>query len=518
MIKKILIKIFALFLCVIFTGSIYASVIGKDNVLAIETSAAEAKYNVTHEYKSSKFYTNLTSVSLSGDGARDVLAVAMSQLGYHEGDSERDFGGESKTGSRDFVEYNVLYGKLDNGQGNGLSYGYYWCASFVNWCLRQAGIPESATAGAEVSCHRWFSDCKDAGIYKSKSGYIPQLGDIIFFKDKGSAVDSTHVGFVRYSDGIYVYTVEGNTSNGNEYSSNGEYVALKSHALTSSYIVGYARPKYGEMRTSRRVDYSGGFFSTGDYISEKEITVFSDNTINIDSGKKVPAFTVFKVMRLEDGCMQINLGETSGYIVSDAEVLQITAAENVYMINYVNDDGAQMYMPQYRLSGQEKKLYSNTPSRENNGFVGWSISGSEGTVLFPGDKIPDCNGDVTLKAVWDPNTYTVSFNNADGTVFYQTSGYYGAKYEIPTSPTAPEGFVFYGWGAELDGKIKGNATYTAEFISEEELKDALSTESESKTEQKEGFLSGCASSVSGTAVAVVATLSCLTLVLKKKKQ
>ena len=517
MIKKKFLKIFALFLCVIFAGGIYASLGGRDNVLAIETSAAEAKYNVTNEYKSSKFYSNLTSVSLSGDGARDVLAIAMSQLGYHEGDSERDFNGESKTGSRDFVEYNVLYGKLDNGQGNGLSYGYYWCASFVNWCLRQAGIPESATAGAEVSCHRWFSDCKDAGIYKSKSGYIPQLGDIIFFKDKGSAVDSTHVGLVRYSDGNYVYTVEGNTSNGSEYSSNGEYVALKSHALSSSYIVGYARPKYGEMRTSRRVDYSGAFFSTGDYISKKEINVFSDNTLKTALGKKIPAFTVFKAVKLEDGCMQIKLGDIEGYVSSDISAMQITAAENVYMISYVNDDGAQMYMPQYCLSGQEKKLYANIPFRENHGFVGWSVSGADGAVLSPGDKIP-CNGDVTLKAVWDPNTYTVSFNNADGTVFYQTSGYYGAKYEIPTPPTAPEGFVFYGWGAELDGKIKGNATYTAEFISEEELQDALASESESEPKPKDSLLSGCASSVSGTAVAVVATLSCLTLILKKKKQ
>ena len=99
----------------------------KIELIRIDASALDAQYNMTDAYKSSKFYKNLTSLSLSGDGARDVVAIAMSQVGYHEGNSESDFDGESKNGTNDFVEYNVLYGKLDNGQGNGLSYGYYWC-------------------------------------------------------------------------------------------------------------------------------------------------------------------------------------------------------------------------------------------------------------------------------------------------------------------------------------------------------------------------------------------------------
>ena len=214
MTKKRFAKVFACLLAVIVAGGVYAALGGDADIVALETSAAAAKYNMTNEYKSGRFYKNLTSLSLSGDGARDTVAIAMSQVGYHEGDGESDFDGETNTGTKDFVEYNVLYGKLDNNQGNGMSYGYYWCASFVNWCLRQAGVPESATAGVEVSCQRWFADCKAEGIYRSKGGYIPKLGDIIFFKDKGSAVDSTHVGLVRYSDGNYVYTVEGNTSNG----------------------------------------------------------------------------------------------------------------------------------------------------------------------------------------------------------------------------------------------------------------------------------------------------------------
>lgn len=515
MIKKKFFRVLTALIAVIVMGGIYAGVSKSEEVLSIEVSAASAQYDVTSEYRSGRFYKNLTSLSLSGDGARDVVAIAMSQVGYHEGDGEGDFDGESKTGTSDFVEYNVLYGKLDNDQGNGLSYGYYWCASFANWCFRQAGIPESATGGAEVSCQRWFSDCKAEGIYRSKSGYIPVLGDIIFFKDRGSAVDSTHVGLVRYSDGNYVYTVEGNTSNGSEYSSNGEYVALKKHALSSDYIVGYAAPKYDANKTARNVDYSGGFLSCGDYIAKSEIAVFSGETLTEAASKSIPAFTVFKVTEIAEGCFKISYDSTEGYISSVSETAQITAADNVYKISYVNYDGAQMYMPQYRPEGQQKNAYGNTPTRTDSGFVGWCPSNAPDTVICPGDKLPDYDGDITLKAVWDNNVYTVLFKNSDGTDIFETSGYYGARYDIPAPPAAPEGFVFYGWNEQVDGIIRGNATYVAKFISEEELRQAgAQTEADTDT----GFLFGCSSSVGAGAVMLAASLSGIMLVFTKKKR
>lgn len=482
----------------------------RTSLFSVNTSAAAAQYNMTSEYKSSRFFNNLTSLSLSGDGAKDVVAIAMSQVGYHEGDSEKDFGGESTTGTRDFVEYNVLYGKLDNGQGNGMSFGYYWCASFVNWCLRQAGIPEDATAGSEVSCQRWFSACKAEGIYKSKSGYIPQLGDIIFFKDKGSAVDSTHVGLVRYSDGYNVYTVEGNTSNGNEYSSNGEYVALKKHALSSDYIVGYATPKYGESKTYRRVDYTGSFKTLGDYISESEVTLFSDSALSSESGNLIPEFTVFKIVEMSGDAYKISFGGKEGYIPAASDILQITSAENVYLTNYLDEDGSQIFMTQYRKDGQQKSVYMNEPKRNNAGFVCWLTTDGSDMPLSPGDPLPDVERDITLRAVWDSNYYVVTFKNADGTIIDQKHGYYGTKYDIPTPPEAPEGYVFLSWGASVEGVIRGNATYTAQFIDEKELASAGAQAELAKK-------GGCTSSAGGALMTVIASFVGIAISFKKKK-
>ena len=91
--------------------------------LVLPASALAPVHNVSGEYLASPYYKNLSELQLTGDTRTDILLVALSQYGYHEGDSDAEFDGSSTNGNRDFVEYNVLYGKLDNDQGNGLSYG-----------------------------------------------------------------------------------------------------------------------------------------------------------------------------------------------------------------------------------------------------------------------------------------------------------------------------------------------------------------------------------------------------------
>ena len=128
----------------------------------LDVYAITPTYTVSSDYKSSKYYSNLKNLTLTGNQRSDVVRVALTQLGYHEGNSDKDFAGGNTKGSRNFVEYNRYHGKLDNNEGNGTSYGYYWCASFSTWCAVQAGIPSSIVPSADyigVSTQRmreWF--------------------------------------------------------------------------------------------------------------------------------------------------------------------------------------------------------------------------------------------------------------------------------------------------------------------------------------------------------------------------
>lgn len=426
--------------------------------------AAEPTYTMSSQYVKSPYYENFSKIPLSGDQAADVVAVALSQLGYHEGDSNADLGGLNQKGSRDFVEYNVLYGKLDNGQGNGISYGYYWCASFVNWCLRQAGVSKSASGAAEVSCRRWLSACKDAGIYMGKKDYTPKSADLIFFKDAGSSVTSTHMGIVLYSDGERVYTVEGNTSTGG-YNDDGDVVTTKSYSLSSSYIVGYATPKYRKAENVSRPDYSSALLSAGLYISEEKIQCYTDREMN-GKVQLLDAYTVFRVEEICDGAFRLLLEKDGKETVLWAEITgkarQITADGKSYSVSFFSEDN-EVFQRQYRLAGTPIYMPREDFAREDAGFVGWRRADDPTGKPIPSGTVLEAEvGDVVFHAVWDETLYEVVFRDADGTLIGTQKGYYGTKLEIPMADL-PDGVEIRCWNEEIPDRITGNAVYIATY-------------------------------------------------------
>ena len=200
----------------------------------LPAAAVAPVYDASEAYMTSPYYTALSELTLSGDGRYDTLAVAFSQLGYHEGDSDADLGGANADGTRNFAEYNRLYGKLDNGEGNGTSYGYSWCAAFVSWCLRHGGVEESA-AVTEVSCRRMTDWYREQGwFYRRASGYTPRPGDLIMFHEGNGT--PTHVGLVVGTQGRMIRVIDGNGAEG--------AVALHEYRRGSHKIYGYCVPDY----------------------------------------------------------------------------------------------------------------------------------------------------------------------------------------------------------------------------------------------------------------------------------
>lgn len=201
--------------------------------LSVPVRAAEPTYEMSSEYESSIYFDGLLDYELTGDMRRDVVSVAYTQLGYHEGDRPSELDGMNVYGSRNFTEYNRIWGALDNGEGNGKSVGYAWCAAFVTWCLRQSGVP-AEIAASEVSCQRMTDWYRTHSTYHARaSGYTPIPGDIVMFRYGGSTAN--HVGFVVGVENGRLYTVEGNTSG---------MVGLRSYYLNNSAILGYCVPDY----------------------------------------------------------------------------------------------------------------------------------------------------------------------------------------------------------------------------------------------------------------------------------
>lgn len=161
----------------------------------------------------------------TGNQREDIVAVAETQKGYHEG-------------ANDDTKYNRWNGVI-NGYPLG-GYGYPWCQCFVSWCANQAGIPTDIipkTAGTYTGSDFF----KNRGIWQNSAGYggtyVPHRGDIIYFSDSHNVNAPSHVGIVTGCSNGYVYTIEGNCS---------DAVSTRGLSLTDGYIIGYGVPNYDE--------------------------------------------------------------------------------------------------------------------------------------------------------------------------------------------------------------------------------------------------------------------------------
>ena len=137
----------------------------------------------------------------TGDQRADVIAIALTQVGYHEG-------------SNNDTKYGVWYGY------NNIA----WCGIFVAWCADQAGVPTSVLKKTGIANPASY------GLEEEPAGYVPKSGDLFF------TFDHTHVGFVYYVEGEYFYSLEGNT-----WENGPEGVYIRKHRLDSKK---YASPKY----------------------------------------------------------------------------------------------------------------------------------------------------------------------------------------------------------------------------------------------------------------------------------
>ena len=280
----------------------------------------DPSYTFSSDYKSSVWYKNFSGIELTSNERNNVLRVAISQLGYHEGNSDADFGGTNLKGTLNVTEYNRLpivtstgkpYGE-EGSDGKVLDYSFNWCACFVNWCLNQAQIDH---AHAELSCGRWIDDWftqQENGYSTSKAyggKYTPQPADMIFFDWDQKNNWPEHIGLVLYVTDTTVYTVEGNTSSG--------YVAVRSYPLDSKQIKGYGRPAYAEGE-EETLDFSFSTVREGTYIVH-----LPDSRMTSSSGQSVaiPVGSAVHVTDISDDTLTVEYNGMTGTVERSALVL-----------------------------------------------------------------------------------------------------------------------------------------------------------------------------------------------------
>ncbi len=172
------------------------------------------------------------------------------------------------------------------------------------------------------------------------------------------------------------------------------------------------------------------------------------NSITLEYGAPITDLPVPE----REGYTFIGWSETIPETMPDEDLI-LTAlwSVNQYTITFNSDGGSEI--------GTVTADYGTvitipeSPSKEGYSFVGWDAQ-------IP-KTMPAYN--LTFTAIWNINTYTITFNSAGGSTVSEVSLVYNSEITVPEGPVR-EGYTFIGWDREIPATMPAcNMTVTARW-------------------------------------------------------
>lgn len=152
----------------------------------------------------------------------------------------------------------------------------------------------------------------------------------------------------------------------------------------------------------------------------------------------------------------------SGSVSKSVSVPALTS----YEVTYNANGGTGAPGTQTKYYGTTLTLSSTKPKRTGYTFKGWATSASSSTVAYKEGANYSSNAAITLYAVWQANTYTVTFNANGGTGGPTTvTKTYGKALTLPTAVPTRQYYNFRGWATTAEAstaQYQAGGSYTVE--------------------------------------------------------
>lgn len=209
---------------------------------------------------------------------------------------------------------------------------------------------------------------------------------------------------------------------------------------TLQYISDYAAST--SSANTYRVVVNGSTVKSSSYnIDGKTGTsTISSGTVNVSKGTaaKNVSFSVSFDWEITWSGVYCGTNSASGSIS--------VAKKTSYTVSYNANGGSGAPSAQTKWYNTTLALSSTTPTRTGYSFKGWATSAS-GSVAYAAGANYTANAGVTLYAVWQANTYTVSYNANGGTgaPSNQTKTY-GVNLTLSSTKPTRTNYNFLGWG------------------------------------------------------------------------
>lgn len=194
----------------------------------------------------------------------------------------------------------------------------------------------------------------------------------------------------------------------------------------------------------------------GQYSLEKQTKIYD---VDLELSEMVPTRTGYTFngwATSVDGDVEYNTGD----MYRDNEPIELYAvwSANHYTITYLANSGTGEVPSEEHIYDVSKELAANVFTKTGYTFTGWATSSSGNVAYGDGESIKNLssvNGaNVTLYAVWEANTYTVTYypNGGNGQKTKSTHTYDVEK-ALTANTFSKIGHTFKGWAADADGTV-----------------------------------------------------------------
>lgn len=341
---------------------------------------------------------------MTGNWDEDLLSVAKTQLGYEQ--SEKNFEIDPADGVT--LRYYSRYG-----QSYGNPYGE-WDVMFLSYCLKYAGIPQSAIP-QEASVLSLRSSMSDMDwLLDGEDGSAANVGDIVIYNKyvtRTVAVDSSADGAADDLDDQFSMDAEG--ENGAELEESGAAAldtapaaedAPAADSVITPDLPDTANP---EQPAAKPVDSTGTSASGADTLIPSVVSPAAEpQTTTVTDAQ--PVETVGIVSEADENTLTVISGDVDGKVaevtISNAEVLAVV---DVAAAQYADEmlssavDGALKAPGMLTLAGEGSDTltsvkyvdhFDETKDTQNGGITGITVKKGTET-LTPGKPIELKDGD-----------------------------------------------------------------------------------------------------------------------------
>ena len=222
---------------------------------------------------------------------------------------------------------------------------------------------------------------------------------------------------------------------------------------TNADIKLYAVWQYDPVKYTISYDANGGSGAPSSQTKTYDVALTLSTTVPTRTGY------TFKGWATSASATSATYSAGGSYTSNSAATLYAVWQINTYSVSFNANGGSGAPSAQTKTYGTSLTLSTTKPTRTGYTFLGWSTSASATSATYSAGGSYTANSGTTLYAVWQINTYTVSYNanGGSGAPSAQTKTH-GTNLTLSTTKPTRTGYTFLGWATSASAT---SATYSA---------------------------------------------------------